>query len=99
MGGINMTKNEVAVKLYVKLEQKQDIQEAVDYIKSLKSNGKSLSVNEQLEIVNLIRQIHIERTKGMFEAVDAFLALVDNVETQIKAQSNSESGGDNNADK
>lgn len=94
-----MKKHDVAVKLYVELEQKHDIQETVDFIKSLKRDGKTLSVNEQLEITNLIRQIHIEKTKGMFEAVDTFLALVNKVETQIKAQSNSESGGDNNADK
>ncbi len=94
-----MTKQEVAVKLYVELEQKHDIQEIVDTIKSLKNNGKALSVDEQLEIATQIKQIHIERTRGRFEAVDAFLALVDNVETQIKAQSNSESGGDSNADK
>lgn len=93
-----MTKHEVAVKLYIELEQKQDIQTIVDYIKSLKRNTKTLSVNEQLEIVKLIRQLHIEKTKGVYEDVEAFLALVNNVETQIKAQSNSESGGDNNED-
>ena len=54
-------------------------------------------MQEQLEIVNLLRQIHTEKTKGLFEDVSAFLALVNQVEAQIKAQSNSE--GANNANK
>ena len=39
----------------------------------------------------------LEKTQGLFEDVSAFLALVNQVEAQIKAQSNSE--GANNANK
>ena len=56
-----------------------------------KSNGKKLSVDEQLQIVNLIREIHAK--KGLFEDVSAFLALVNQVEAKIKSQNNSQAGG------
>jgi len=69
------------------LEEKQDVQKVVDSIKNVKSNGKKLSVDEQLQIVNLIREIHAK--KGLFEDVSAFLALVNQVEAKIKSQNNS----------
>lgn len=53
-----MTKREFATKLLNELEEKQDVQKVVDSIKNVKSNGKKLSVDEQLQIVNLIREIH-----------------------------------------
>ena len=79
-----MTKREFATKLLNELEEKQDVQKVVD---SVKSNGKKLSVDEQLQIVNLIREIHAK--KGLFEDVSAFLALVNQVEAKIKSQNNS----------
>ena len=82
-----MTKREFATKLLNELEEKQDVQKVVDSIKNLKSNGKKLSVDEQLQIVNLIREIHAK--KGLFEDVSAFLALVNQVEAKIKSQNNS----------
>lgn len=82
-----MTKREFATKLLNELEEKQDVQKVVDSIKNVKSNGKKLSVDEQLQIVNLIRQIHAK--KGLFEDVSAFLALVNQVEAKIKSQNNS----------
>ena len=88
-----MTKREFATKLFNELEEKHDVQKVVDSIKSVKSNGKNLSVNEQVQIVNFIREIHAENTKGLFEDVSAFLALVNQVEAQIKSQNNSQSGG------
>ena len=88
-----MTKREFATKLFNELEEKHDVQKVVDSIKSVKSNGKNLSVNEQLQIVNFIREIHAEKTKGLFEDVSAFLALVNQVEAQIKSQNNYQSGG------
>lgn len=88
-----MTKHEFAAKLFCELEEKHDVQRVVDSIKSAKNNGKNLSVNEQLEIVNLIREIHIKKTVGLFEDVSAFLALVNQVEAQIESQNNSQSGG------
>lgn len=94
-----MTKRELAVKLYNILKESHDIQKTVDSISSVKKGDKVLSVDEQLEITNLIRQIYIEKTKGLFEDVDAFLALVNQVEAQIKVQSNSNSGGTNNANR
>lgn len=51
-----MTKREFATKLLNELEEKQDVQKVVDSIKNVKSNGKKLSVDEQLQIVNLIRK-------------------------------------------
>lgn len=82
-----MTKREFATKLLNELEEKQDVQNVVDSIKNVKSNGKKLSVDEQLQIVNLIREIHAK--KGLFEDVSAFLALVNQVEAKIKSQNNS----------
>lgn len=82
-----MTKREFATKLLSELEEKQDVQKVVDSIKNVKSNGKKLSVDEQLQIVNLIREIHAK--KGLFEDVSAFLALVNQVEAKIKSQNNS----------
>lgn len=92
-----MTKYEFAAKLYTELEKTHDIQKTVNSIKSVTKDNKVLSVQKQLEIVNLIRQIHTEKTKGLFEDVSAFLALVNQVEAQIKEQNNSEGG--NNANK
>lgn len=86
-----MTKREFATKLLNELEEKQDVQKVVDSIKNVKSNGKKLSVDEQLQIVNLIREIHAK--KGLFEDVSAFLALVNLVEAKIKSQNNSQAGG------
>ncbi len=86
-----MTKREFATKLLNELEEKQDVQKVVDSIKNVKSNGKKLSVDEQLQIVNLIREIHAK--KGLFEDVSAFLALVNQVEAKIKSQNNSQAGG------
>ena len=68
-----MTKREFATKLLNELEEKQDVQK--------------VSVDEQLQIVNLIREIHAK--KGLFEDVSAFLALVNQVEAKIKSQNNS----------
>lgn len=82
-----MTKREFATKLLNELEEKQDVQKVVDSIKNVKSNGKKLSVDEQLQIVNLIREIHAK--KRLFEDVSAFLALVNQVEAKIKSQNNS----------
>ena len=82
-----MTKREFATKLLNELEEKQDVQNGVDSIKNVKSNGKKLSVDEQLQIVNLIIEIHAK--KGLFEDVSAFLALVNQVEAKIKSQNNS----------
>lgn len=84
-----MTKYDIATKLYSELKEKQDIQKTVNSIKSITKDNKTLSLHEQLEIVDLIRQIHTDKTKGLFEDVSAFLALVNQVEAQIKAQSNS----------
>lgn len=86
-----MTKREFATKLLNELEEKQDVQKVVDSIKNVKSNGKKLSVDEQLQIVNLIREIHAK--KGLFEDVSAFLALVNQVEAKIKSQNNSQARG------
>lgn len=88
-----MTKREFATKLFCELEEKHDVQEIVDSIKSAKNNGKNLGVNEQLEIVNLIREIHTKKTVELFEDVSAFLALINQVEAQIKSQNNYQSGG------
>ena len=77
-----MTKREFATKLFDELEEKHDI-----------CNGKNLNVNEQLQIVNFIREIYAEKNGGLFEDVSAFLALVNQVEAQIKSQNNSQSGG------
>lgn len=88
-----MTKHEFAAKLYIELEEERDVQKTVDSIKSATKGNRALSVDEQLEIANLIRQIHTEKTRGLFEDVSAFLALVNQVEAQIKAQNNSNSGG------
>ena len=82
-----MTKREFATKLLNELEEKQDVQKVVDSIKNVKSNGKKLSVDEQLQIVNLIIEIHAKN--GLFEDVSAFLALVNQVEAKIKSQNNS----------
>ena len=77
----------IFVDRFYELEEKQDVQKVVDSIKNVKSNGKKLSVDEQLQIVNLIREIHAK--KGLFEDVSAFLALVNQVEAKIKSQNNS----------
>lgn len=80
-------KREFARRLVNELEEKYDVQTV---LKKIKDNYHS--VNEQLEIVNLIREIYIEETKGVFEDVNAFLALVNQVEEQIKSQSNAQLG-------
>lgn len=93
-----MTKKEFAAKLYAQLLKDKEIQSVTDSIKGATRNGEPLSIEEQLEILKLIREINIESTKGLFESVDGFLALVSAVETQIKLQSSSssEDGGSNN---
>lgn len=87
-----MTKRDFAEELYVKLSQNHNSQEIVESIQSVTRNNEPLSVTEQLEIVNLIKDIHIKQSRGIFESVDAFLALVGKVETQIKSQSETASG-------
>ena len=89
-----MTKREFVTNLYNELEEEHDVQKIVNSIKSATCNNKRLSLDEQLEIVYLIRQIHSETTKGLFEDVSAFLTLVNQVEAQIKIQSNSQSEGE-----
>lgn len=89
-----MTKHEFALKLYEELKQNQDVQNIARLIKTAKKNNKTLSVEEQLDVVDLIRQIHIERTREFFESVDVFLTLVNHVEEQIKVQNNTNSGGE-----
>lgn len=80
-----MSKQEFAEKLYKELKQKKDIQGIVNSIKTVTINDNNvLSLQEQLEIVELIRNIHYKQTKYLFESVDAFLELVDQVEKQIK---------------
>ena len=81
--------HELAIKLYVELKKNHDVQKVVDLIKS----NKNLSVDEQLQIVELLRQIHIEKSIGLFEDVSAFLALVNQVEMQIKTQNSTKTGG------
>ncbi|WP_321834366.1 hypothetical protein [Clostridium butyricum] len=98
-----MTLQEFVEKLYTELQQNQDAKHVANEIQSVKKNNKLLSINEQLEIVNLIRDIHHEKTKGLFESVEGFLSLVNAVETEIKMQntSSSKNGGssNNNANK
>lgn len=95
----HMTERELAVKLYNELEEKQDVQKIVDAIKFVEINNTSLTVKEQLEVVDLIRKIYFEKNKGLFEDVSAFLALVDQVETQIRARDSSKTKETNDANK
>lgn len=85
-----MTKQEFVKKLWVELKQGGDVQSIVNQINTVKSDGKSLTAEEQLEIVELIRQEHIRQTAGLFESVEAFLALVNTVEKTIKSQCKSD---------
>ncbi len=78
-----------AMKLYMELKEKQDVQNIVNLIKS----NKNLSVDEQLQIVELLRQIHTEKNIGLFEDVSAFLALVNQVEMQLKTQNSTKAEG------
>lgn len=84
-----MTKREFAEKLYFELYTTQKVQNIVDSIRFAKIDDRLLSLDEQLELTELIRHIHIEKRKGLFEDVSAFLSLVNQVEEQIKSQSNS----------
>jgi len=78
-----MTKQDFAKKLWVELKANNNVKDIVTQIKSAKINGKPLTIDEQLEIVDLIRG----QQRNIFESVDAFLALVNQVETTIKSQS------------
>ncbi|MBD5113557.1 MAG: hypothetical protein HDT42_13650 [Ruminococcaceae bacterium] len=84
-----MTKRELAEKLYFELYTTQKVQNIVDSIRVAKIDDRLLSLDEQLELTESIKRIHIEKRKGLFEDVSAFLALVNQVEEQIKSQSNS----------
>lgn len=92
---IGMTKKEFAAKLYFELKGKKDVQKVADTIKSAKINGRKLDLDEQLEIIRLIRHIHREQQIGIFESVDSFLVLVNQVERKVKSQNSSTSGGNN----
>lgn len=92
-----MTKNEFAKKLYFELRIDHDVQKTVDSIKSVKKGDKTLSVEEQLEIAELIKKTHRDYTTGYFEDVSAFLVLVNQVEEMIKMQNDSNSDGGKNA--
>lgn len=82
-----MTKQEFVKKLWLELKQGADVQSVVNQIKSIKRNEELLTLEEQLEIVELIRKEHINQSVGLFESVEAFLVLVNTVEETIKAQS------------
>lgn len=92
-----MTKQEFVLKLYEELKKDQDVQKIAKSIKTAEKNNRFLTVNEQLEIVALIRQEHKERTRRIFESVDVFLSLVNQVEKQIEAQNKMNSEGENDA--
>ena len=81
---MNMEKYEFAEKLYLELKKERDIQNIVEQIRTAKWKGKAFSTDEQLEIVDLIRRIHFQKNRYVFESVDYFLALVDHVEDQIR---------------
>ncbi|MGO5020894.1 hypothetical protein ACTQ32_13180 [Roseburia faecis] len=85
-----MKKYELAEMLYIQLKKERNIQNIVEQIRTAECNGKAFSIDEQLEIVDLIRQMHLQRNRYVFESVDYFLALVDHVEDQIRAQENKE---------
>ena len=86
-----MTKKEFALTLYNKLRKDHNTQEIAQKHKSATIAGRPLSEQEQIEIVELIKEIHIEQSKGLFESVDAFLALVSNVEKAVKVQNSASS--------
>lgn len=86
-----MTQREFALTLYNKLRKDHNPQEIADALQSATINGHPLSKQEQIKIVELIGQIHIEHSKGLFESVDAFLALVNNVENIVKVQNSASS--------
>lgn len=79
-----MGKKEYAEKLYVKLKNEKNAQEIINDINRAKISGMSLSLEQKLGIVDLIRQVHIEKSIGLYEDVDAFLALVSLVEKEVK---------------
>lgn len=91
-----MTKKEFAIELCNKLKKEGNVRYVVNLIRRTKKEDSLLSKDEQLEIADLIEKVYIEQKKGLFESVDAFLALVSQVKEEIKLQSNSQSEGNNN---
>lgn len=79
-----MSKKEYAKKLYVKFINKKNTQEIINDLNHAKIGDRILSIEQKLEIVDLIRQIHIEESIKLYESVDAFLDLVNLVEKEIK---------------
>lgn len=79
-----MSKNEYAKKLYVKFINEKNTQEIINDLNHAKIGDRILSIEQKLEIVDLIRQIHIEESIKLYESVDAFLDLVNLVEKEIK---------------
>ena len=73
-----------------------DIQKITKSIKEAEINEKGLSLNEQLEIISLIKQIIVQNTKSCKDVSD-FLSLVDQVEEKVKSQNKSTLGGNNEA--
>ena len=102
MGGKHMeeieeritTKEELATEIYLDLKKGCDIQKITKSIKEAEINEKGLSLNEQLEIISLIKQIIVQNTKSCKDVSD-FLSLVDQVEEKVKSQNKSTSGGNN----
>lgn len=79
-----MSKKEYAKKLYVKFINEKNTQEIINDLNHAKIGDRILSIEQKLEIVDLIRQIHIEESIKLYESVDAFLDLVNLVEKEIK---------------
>lgn len=98
-GVIDMTKKEFAIELCNKLKKEGNVRDVVNLIRRTTKEDSLLSKDEQLEIADLIEKVYIEQKEGLFESVDAFLALVSQVKEEIKSQSNSQSEGNNNGDK
>ena len=88
------TKEGLATEIYLDLKKGYDIQKITKSIKEAEINEKDLSLNEQLEIISLIKQIIMQNTKSCKDVSD-FLSLVDQVEEKVKSQNKSTSGGNN----
>lgn len=88
---MNMKKKEFALFLYNKLRKGCNTQEIAQELNSAKIAGRPLNEREKIEIVELIKEIHNGQSKGIFESVDAFLALINNVEKAVKAQNSASS--------
>lgn len=86
-----MTREEFTLTLYNKLRKNHNPQEIAEDLQSATIDGRPLSEQEQIKIVELIKQMHIEHSRGLFESVDAFLALVNNVENIVKVQNSASS--------